>query len=229
MPEGTVAVRVWGDYACFSRPEFKVERVSYPVMTPSAARGILEAVFWRPEIRYEIRRIGLLKAGTPVSILRNEIDARQGRDPLVVEAHRQQRTSLVLRNVDYLIEADARLRPHAPGPLAKYLAQIERRIERGQCFRRPYLGSREFAADFEPAGGTRPDPVTFPVGTMLFDIAYVESPAQADMTFRRPNRPEPVDGYHHPLFMTEARVENGWLSVPPQLYEDLYRLEAADV
>ena len=72
-----VDIKVWGDYACFTRPEFKVERVSYPVMTPSAARGILEAIYWKPQIRYRIQRIGILKLGTQWSLLRNEISSRQ--------------------------------------------------------------------------------------------------------------------------------------------------------
>jgi CRISPR-associated protein Cas5d len=93
---GKVQLRVWGDYACFSRPEFKVERVSYPVITPSAARGVLEAVFWKPEFRYEIRRVGILKPGLQTVILRNELDDRQGGKPIFIEDKRQQRSSLIL-------------------------------------------------------------------------------------------------------------------------------------
>src|SRR5436309_2396620 len=121
MRERLVSVRVWGKYACFTRPEFKVERVSYPVITPSAARGLLEAIFWRPEVRYEIRRIGILALGSQTTILRNEISERQGRSPIVVEAKRQQRSSLVLKDVNYVIEAAVELRPHAKDPLAKYV------------------------------------------------------------------------------------------------------------
>jgi CRISPR-associated protein Cas5d len=79
-----VTIKVWGDYACFTRPEFKVERVSYPVPTPSAARGLLEAIFWKPEIRYEVRRIGVIRMGTSLALLRNEVENRMNA-PFFVE------------------------------------------------------------------------------------------------------------------------------------------------
>ncbi|WP_448567144.1 type I-C CRISPR-associated protein Cas5c, partial [Thermus sp.] len=124
-----VTIKVWGDYACFTRPEFKVERVSYPAPTPSAARGLLEAIFWKPEIRYEVRRIGIIRMGTPLALLRNEVENRMD-TPFFVEDRRQQRMSLVLKNVAYLIEAEMMLRPHATDPLAKYLDQFKRRLKR---------------------------------------------------------------------------------------------------
>ena len=228
MRERLVSVRVWGKYACFTRPEFKVERVSYPVITPSGARGLLEAVFWRPEMRYEIRRIGILALGSQTTILRNEISDRQGRSPIVVEAKRQQRSSLVLKDVDYIIEAAVVLRPHTTDPLAKYLDQIERRIARGQYHHSPYLGTREFAADFEPWNGRHPEPLRLTIGTMLFDLAFVESRTRNELAFRRPNREQPVNGFAHALFF-DARIENGWLDVPAEQYRDLYRLEGNHV
>jgi CRISPR-associated protein Cas5d len=228
MRERLVSVRVWGKYACFSRPEFKVERVSYPIITPSAARGALEAIFWRPEMRYEIRRIGILALGSQTAILRNEISDRQGRSPIVVEAKRQQRSSLVLKDVDYVVEAAVALRPHAKDPPAKYFDQIERRIAHGQYYHTPYLGTREFAADFEPWDGRRPEPLNLTIGTMLFDLAFVESQSRNELAFRRPNREEPANGFAHALFF-EARMENGWLNVPADLYHDLYRLEGSHV
>lgn len=228
MREHLVSVRVWGRYGCFSRPEFKVERVSYPVITPSAARGLLEAVFWRPEIRYEIRRIGILGLGSQMTILRNEISDRQGRSPLVVEEKRQQRSSLVLKDVDYVIEAAVALRRHAKDPLAKYLDQIERRIARGQCYHTPYLGTREFAANFESWGGQQPEGLNLTIGTMLFDIAFIESSARNELAFRRPGRDQPTNGFAQALFF-EARIEDGWLVVPTNLYQNLYRMEGGDV
>lgn len=228
MREGLVSVRVWGKYACFSRPEFKVERVSYPVITPSAARGVLEAIFWRPEMRYEIRRIGILALGSQTTILRNEISDRQGRSPIVVEAKRQQRSSLVLKDVDYVIEAAVVLRPHTTDPLAKYLDQIDRRIARGQYHHTPYLGTREFAADFETWDGRRPDDLNLTIGTMLFDLAFVESRTRNELAFRRPNHEQLVNGFAQGLFF-DARVVNGWLDVPPELYSGLYRLEGIHV
>lgn len=228
MERGVVSVRVWGDYACFSRPEFKVERVSYPVITPSAARGVLEAIFWRPEIRYEIRRIGVLRSGSQTVILRNELSDRQGRAPIVVEEKRQQRSSLVLKDVAYLIEAAVVLRPHVRDPLPKYLDQIERRIARGQYHHAPYLGTREFAADFAPTNGEQPPKLDLRLGTMLLDLAFVESRARAELTFRRPEREQPVGGYAEALFF-DAEVKNGWLEIPAEKYRDLYRVEERDV
>ena len=220
----TVTVRVWGEYACFTRPEFKVERVSYPVMTPSAARGLLEAIFWKPEFRYEIRRIGVLKPGKQMVILRNEIGERQGRKPLYVEDHRQQRSTLLLKDVAYIIEAEMRLRSHATDPVIKYVEQFVRRVERGQYHHTPYLGTREFAAHFAPVNGEEPAPFDLTIGTMLFDIAFIEDPNRAELEFKRPGRAEPVKGYAMALFF-EAEVKSGWLAIPPEKYLELYRLE----
>ena len=218
-----VSVKVWGDYACFTRPEFKVERVSYPVPTPSAARGLLEAIFWKPEIRYEVRRIGVIRMGTPLALLRNEVENRMDA-PFFVEERRQQRMSLVLKNVAYLIEAEMVLRPHATDPLAKYLDQFERRLKRGQYHHTPYLGTREFPAYFSPPDGEVPDRgLNLDLGPMLFDLAFVEDPRRPELTFRRPGRGE-VQGYALPLFF-HAQIREGWLGVPAEKYRELYRLE----
>lgn len=225
---GKVRLRVWGVFACFSRPEFKVERVSYPVITPSAARGVLEAVFWKPEFRYEIRRVGILKLGTQTVILRNELKNRQGDNPIFIEDKRQQRSSLILKDVEYLIEADAVLRPHATDPIGKYLDQFNRKAEKGQCHHTPYLGTREFAAAFEPANGEIPPPLDLPIGSMLFDIAFVEDASRVEMEFKRPQRNEPAKGYAQALFF-DATVKEGWLDVPPENYGALYRLEGGHV
>lgn len=229
MQSPHIRIRTWGDYACFTRPEFKVERSSYPMITPSAARGILEAVFWRPEIRYEVRRLGVVKQGSPMVIVRNEISDRQGQTPIQIDVKRQQRSSLILRDVEYLIEADIVLQPHATDPLAKYLAQATRRIERGQYFHTPYLGTREFAAFFEPAGDRTPQAIDMALGTMLFDIAFVPSSVRSDLDFWKPGIAEPVGGYTHALFSTGVRLEGGWWSIPLHQYEELYRLERGDV
>ena len=217
-------VKVWGEYACFSRPEFKVERVSYPVPTPSAARGLLEAIFWKPEFRYEVRRIGVLRLGTPFALLRNEVENRMGAKPFFGEDARQQRTSLVLKDVAYLVEADMVLRPHATDPLPKYLEQFERRLKKGQYHHTPYLGTREFPAYFSPPDGEVPDGgLNLDLGPMLFDLAFVEDPGRPELTFKRPGRGE-VQGYALPLFF-HARIREGWLEVPAEKYQELYRLE----
>ncbi len=217
-------VKVWGSYACFSRPEFKVERVSYPVPTPSAARGLLEAIFWKPEFRYEVRRIGVLRLGAPFALLRNEVGNRMGGKPFFVEDKRQQRASLVLKDVAYVIEADMVLRPHATDPLPKYLEQFERRLKKGQYHHTPYLGTREFPACFSPPGEEVPDKgLNLDLGPMLFDLAFVEDPSRPELTFKRPGKGE-VQGYALPLFF-HAQVREGWLEVPAERYRELYRLE----
>lgn len=225
-------VKFSGDYACFSRPEFKVERVSYPVMTPSAARGALEAVFWKPEIRWEIRRIEVLEPIRTQTILRNEVahqqSPRKGTGPFVVDRRRQQRSSLILRDVSYIVEADMIREPHADAPIPKWTSQFERRLERGQCFHRPYLGTREFPASFTHADGNEaPVDDNRQIGTMLFDIARIPDEERAELSFHRhgPDGATEVKGRARPLFF-EAELVDGVLEVPPELYEELRELEA---
>ena len=226
-----IEVLVRGNYACFTRPEFKVERVSYAAMTPSAARGVLEAIFWKPEFRFEIQRIGIVSRGTQTAILRNEISGRQGREPIMVERQRQQRSSLVLKDVEYIIQADVVLREHATDPVYKYIDQFRRRVDRGQCHHTPYLGTREFAADFEAVGSATPDTtMTVDLGTMLFDLAYVQDKKRNDLDFVRHSSDgvTPVSGYVQALFFP-ARVEEGWLRIPSEKYAEQQRLEARRV
>ncbi|MDW7771617.1 MAG: type I-C CRISPR-associated protein Cas5c [Desulfobulbaceae bacterium] len=154
-----VKLRVWGDYALFTRPEMKVERVSYDVMTPSAARGILEAIYWKPAIRWVIDRIHVLQPVRFENIRRNELanrvsvnksDMEKG-NPVCryIEDDRQQRASMVLRDVEYVIEAHFELTGQDDADPGKHLAIFERRVKKGQCFHRPYFGCREFPVDFE--------------------------------------------------------------------------------
>lgn len=230
MPQSeTYRVKFAGDYACFSRPEFKVERVSYPVMTPSAARGALEAIFWKPEIRWEIRRIEVLNPIRNQTILRNEVDEQQStrQDSFIVDHRRQQRSSLVLRRPAYVVEAEMIREPHANEPIPKWTNQFERRLERGQCYHRPYLGMREFPASFAPADGEQPIEVDRQIGTMLFDIARVRDGERDDMSFYRHSADgaEEVDGFAQPIFF-QAELEGGVLEVPEERYEDLRDLEA---
>jgi CRISPR-associated protein Cas5d len=154
-----IKLRVWGDYALFTRPEMKVERVSYDVMTPSAARGILEAIYWKPAICWVIDRIHVLRPVRFENIRRNELanrvsvsnaDMKKG-NPICryIEDDRQQRASMVLRNVEYVIEAHFEITGSEDGHPGKHLAIFERRVKKGQCFHRPYFGCREFPVDFE--------------------------------------------------------------------------------
>ena len=157
-----IRLHCWGEWACFTRPEMKVERVSYDVMTPSAARGVLEAIYWKPEIRWHIDRITVLKPIRFTSVRRNEVKDKIGagaakamKDGVGNLAfyvddgdNRQQRATLMLRDVAYVIEAHFEVLSE-PDNIAKHLDQFNRRARKGICFTRPYLGCREFAADFE--------------------------------------------------------------------------------
>ncbi len=168
MKDNQVHLRVWGDWACFTRPEMKVERVSYPVMTPSAARGILEAVFWEPQVCYRVATIRVVRRGRWASIRRNEVQSvislrnvgqwmKQPRKVRFIEAgggapNGTQRNMLGLQKVEYIISAELCTTPLANHPSdtpIKYFAEFKRRAQQGKCFHRPALGMREFAADFE--------------------------------------------------------------------------------
>jgi CRISPR-associated protein Cas5d len=187
----------------------KVERVSYPVMTPSAARGVLEAIYWKPEFEWRVREIAVQRPIRYFSILRNEVQSKAvaGRkEPFYADEDRTQRHTLGLRDVAYLIRADVRVRSHCQEDPAKFRDQFRRRVEKGQCFHRPALGCREFAADFADPG-PRPEVqagLTMDLGLMLFDVRY------------RGNGP------HEPVFFP-ARLEAGVLRVPAALYEEAAR------
>lgn len=183
-----VKLRVWGDYACYSRPEFKVERGSYDVITPSAARGILEAIYWKPEIRWIIERIRVLRPIRFTNIRRNEVASKisvvnvkramnsgRGNLGIFIEEDRQQRAALVLRDVEYVIEARFELiDPNDPNT-GKHKEIFMRRAKVGQCFHRPYLGCREFPASFELIDGALPVSELSgetDLGWMLHDIDF---------------------------------------------------------
>jgi len=163
-------IRIWGAYACFTRPEFHVERVSYPIITPSAARGILEAILMKPiekpesgkrrdkeGFRWHVLRIGIVREGAMMPILRNELGYSvhnySGYDINDMKGVRTQRHSLILRDVEYIIEAVIETEDN----MGKYCGCIERRAEKGQCHHRPYLGCREFPCDFEWAPDAEPN------------------------------------------------------------------------
>lgn len=179
-----VKLRVWGDYACFTRPEMKVERVSYDVITPSAARGIIEAIYWKPEIRWVIDRIHVYEKPRFTNIRRNEVSERisagnikqamKGTKKdlyLYVEENRQQRAAMILKSVEYVIEAHFE---NSNGNDGKHLDIFNRRVRKGQCFHRPFLGTREFPAHFGPVEGEIPQSQLGDrdLGWMLYDIAY---------------------------------------------------------
>lgn len=208
----SVRLHVWGDRACFTRPELKVERVSYDVLTPSAARGILEAIHWKPAIRWHVDRIHVLKPIQFQSIRRNEVGAKASASiaqramqaghtngvGMIVEDNRQQRAATILVNVAYVIEAHFTTtdRAGADDTAAKHASMFNRRAETGQCFHRPCLGTREFAADFAllPPGAPLPEscfpaePKRIDLGWMLHDIDF------ANGAVSRFFRPQIVDG-----------------------------------
>ena len=183
-----VKLKVWGKYACFTRPEMKVERVSYDVMTPSAARGVLEAVYWKPSIRWAIDRIHVLKPIRFMNIRRNEVAGkipfsnitsamRNPNSPLAlfIEDNRQQRAAMILRDVCYGIEAHFEYTSEEDASDGKHLDIFNRRARAGQCFTQPYLGCREFSADFELVEGDFPaSPLkgTHDLGWMLHDVDF---------------------------------------------------------
>jgi len=195
-----IKLLIYGDYASFNRPEMKVERVSYDVITPSAARGILEAIYWKPEMLWVVDKLHVLNPIRFTHIRRNEVDCKistknitsamktgEGELGISVEDHRQQRAAMILKDVCYGIEAHVEvLRPELQDgkpiedPEAKHLRQFKDRAKKGGCFHHPYLGTREFPANFELVEG-------FPacheslrgeryLGYMLQDMVFVRDP-----------------------------------------------------
>lgn len=217
-----VRLRVSGEYACFTRPEMKVERVSYDVMTPSGARGILEAIHWKPAIRWIVEEIRVLKPIRFQSICRNEVGAKApivaickamrsgelGNLHLVVEKNRQQRAATVLADVDYVISARFELTSKADDSdnTGKHLDCFNRRARKGQCYHQPCLGTREFPARFELIEPDAPLPVPEKetadlgfgtprdLGFMLYDIDHAGD--RSSMFFR-------------------ATLDRGVMKVPP--------------
>lgn len=182
-----IKLKVWGDYACFTRPEMKVERVSYDVMTPSAARGILEAIYWKPAIRWVIDQIHVLNPIRFENFKRNELSSKLGLGnvkkamesghlsvEVFIEDDRQQRASMVLRDVAYVIEAHFEFSGNEDNNPAKHKEIFDRRASKGQYYHHPYLGCREFPAHFEPVESVPPSSHKGEkdLGWMLHDIDF---------------------------------------------------------
>lgn len=188
-----IKLRVWGDYACFTRPEMKVERVSYDVITPSAARGILEAIHWKPAIVWRIDKIHVINEIKFDNIRRNEVAGRistsnvktamKGGDVALyqdINEERQQRASIVLKDVEYVIEAhfDMTSKAGEDDNEAKHIEIAKRRMRQGQCFHQPCFGCREFPVKFELIEDENAIPEsiykeqTKDLGFMLWDIDF---------------------------------------------------------
>jgi len=197
-------LEVWGDWACFTRPEFKVERVSYDVITPSAARAVFESIlFKRYAMRWQVTKISVINPVKWTAIKRNEVGAVAGKSPIHIEDKRQQKNSLILKDVRYRIYAKLVFIPvkdrpkeafsiHQPNndenPM-KYYQMFERRASQGQCFTQPYLGCREFAANWkyvEDTGNlTKPLAEDRDFGIMLYDMDFESNPQKPDAMFYR--------------------------------------------
>ncbi|MBU4304759.1 MAG: type I-C CRISPR-associated protein Cas5c [Candidatus Omnitrophica bacterium] len=225
----TFCLEVWGDYACFTRPEMKVERVSYDVITPSAVRAIFEAIFWKPVVRWKPTKIEILNPVKWISVRRNEVGAvMSGRsDGLFIEDNRQQRAGLFLRDVKYRIHAELEFIPIGKrskvlNPVPEYLidkkeqaefdqdpkdenpgkynAIFERRAKKGQCFNRPYFGCREFSCMFRFVGEPEKEEVK-PI-TETRDLGFM----LFDMDFSDLNDPKPA--------FFRAEIKNGVVNIP---------------
>ena len=227
----TIHLRTWGDLACFTRPEMKVERVSYPVITPSAARGLLEAILYKPQFRWRIRRIAVKRPIQFLAFRRNEVKSRlspRKPEPMLADEDRTQRNTLALRDVEYVIEASIHLTPLAGLPRSrrgnevdsddlgedtsvKYLAMFQRRAEKGQCFAQPCFGCREFPAHFElaeantmhvPPGINR----DHDLGLMLYDVFHLE--VSRDQPPGKVEKPQPR------VTFFKATLKGGVVAVP---------------
>ena len=206
-------LEVSGPFACFTRPEMKVERVSYDVMTPSSARSIFEAILWKPAIRWRVHRIEVLKPIRWINLRRNEVSAvlstrnvqqamaaGSGQLALYIEDERQQRAGYFLRDVAYRIHADLSLAPGCKEPLMKYTEMFVRRANKGQCVNQPYLGCREFAAAFTLVAGDAP--IAAPIAETR-DLGWMLH----DLDFTHPSDPQPR--------FFNAKLVAGVVEVPP--------------
>jgi CRISPR-associated protein Cas5d len=210
-----IQLKISGDFACFTRPEAKVERASYSLPTPSAARNILDAICWKPEMRWIVTRISVLKPIKYASIRRNEVQSKLSPasvkqwmtdpakyKPLAAGAgagtEATPRSTLLLRDVEYIVDAYPHVfEPNGDNTPEKYVAMFTRRALKGQCYQQPSLGCREFAARFEPVtGDEKPQPITEDLGRMLYDIVF---------------RPEG----NRPVFFS-AKLVNGIMDTRPE-------------
>ena len=206
-------MEVWGPLACFTRPELKVERVSYDIITPSAARAVFLFIFWKPAIHWQVTRIEVLNDIQWISVRRNEVGAVAGKSPIFIEDKRQQKNSLMLRDVHYRIWAKLEFIPkwkrkdENPG---KYNAMFERRASKGQCFTQPYLGTRECSASFRLVNPEK-DIMEAPIsesrdlGIMLYDMDFDKDPKNPPAMFYR------------------AKMESGVILVPPINSEEILK------
>ena len=218
----TMRLKVWGDNACFTRPEMKVERVSYDGMTPSAARGVLEAILWKPAIRWHVERIDVLKPIRWESVRRNEVGSVMSprSEGLFIEDQRQQRAALLLRDVAYTIHAafEMTVPPDERNNVIKFQEMFICRASKGKCFNQPYLGTREFSASFTliPHDLAQPEPIaeTRDLGFMLYDLFHDNS--------KDANHVHSCGDSCRPSFF-RAELKDGKMMVPPRDSQEVRR------
>lgn len=225
-------IEVWGDYACFTRPELKVERVSYEVITPSVARAIFEAILWKPAIRWEVTKIEVMSPIKWVSVRRNEVSAVANRKltPIFCEENRSQKNSLILKDVKYRLYAkliyipvekrgDQAAIKEGENPM-KYYEMFARRASNGQCFNQPYLGTREFSASFRlvDASAQLEEPIKEDrsLGIMLYDMDFPKE-QQTKKSGRKADGPKP-----QPMFFM-AEMKGGVIKVPSRDSKEVLR------
>jgi CRISPR-associated protein Cas5d len=202
-------IRIQGEIACFTRPEFKAERMSYEVMTPSAARGVLEAVLWKPAIVWRIDEITIGAPINWISFRRNEVSEVARKSPIVADEVRAQRNTVALRDVDYVVSAHFEMTTKATGEdnIRKFEDMFDRRLEKGQHFHQPYLGCREFVARVSSVTtGFEPQEINMPLGLLFFDFIHHADKVPQAAFF-------------------EANIQNGKLHVP-KLKDVLARIGA---
>ncbi len=199
-----ITIEVWGDFACFSMPYAKVERLTYPFPTPSAARGILSAIYMKPkEFRWQINRIEVLNPIRYISFKRNEIRCTVGSKPISSEDERTQRQTVALRDVRYRIAASIIPSAAFAGKETQLYEQALRRIRGGKCYFQPALGLREFACYFEESDGTRqPISQSMDAGLMVYDLFGPENVKVTKKTQIQ-------------MSLFHAVMEDGVVTVPP--------------
>lgn len=212
-------VKFWGEYGCFTRPEHKSDRVSYDFMTPSAARGCLEAIFWKPEMRWIVQSIKVLNPIRRMSVVTNEVKSRQSYQTAIngdrtghfytVDNDHTPRHSLILKNPAYIVQAVIQLEEHCDKPILAYQEQFLKRLRRGQCFSQPFMGCRDFIAYFEkPSGREIPIGLTDDFGFMLYDIEFEENEDGPISYNKQTDRtgPQLVKGTAKPKFFNAQMV-----------------------
>lgn len=199
-----IVIEVWGDFACFSAPYAKVERLTYPFPTPSAARGILSAIYMKPkEFRWQVNRIEVLSPIRYISFKRNEVKSTTSTAPISTEEERTQRQTVALQDVRYRIAASIVPRPAFAGKETQLYEQALRRIRRGKCYFQPSLGLREFACYFEESDGSRsPISQSMDAGLMVYDLF---TPEDVEVTKKTKIQ----------MSLFHAVMENGVIQVPP--------------